>query len=137
VVCPAFPTAGRTVYQGQLFVGGVLPSESSMRHHPLNPMTDSVLRRWLALQLRDPVGFVPWQIVRSGADAIRAALGEAAESSQTLIVVDATEEENLLAIGWACADAPLITGGFGIAIGLAANVAPIGGEINPPGTGLG
>ncbi|HYI89915.1 MAG TPA: four-carbon acid sugar kinase family protein, partial [Beijerinckiaceae bacterium] len=45
--CPAFPAAGRTVYQGHLFVGDRLLSESSLRTHPLNPMTDPDIRRWL------------------------------------------------------------------------------------------
>src|SRR5215212_292860 len=48
VACPAFPTAGRTLYQGHLFVGDVPLNESSLSTHPLNPMTDSDLRRWLS-----------------------------------------------------------------------------------------
>ena len=48
--CPAFPTAGRTVYQGHLFVGDRLLNESGLENHPLNPMTDPDLRRWLARQ---------------------------------------------------------------------------------------
>lgn len=47
VYCPAFPENGRTVYCGHLFVGEDLLSESSMRHHPLTPMTDSNLVRFL------------------------------------------------------------------------------------------
>ncbi|HYK13462.1 MAG TPA: four-carbon acid sugar kinase family protein, partial [Burkholderiales bacterium] len=39
VACPAFPTNKRTIYQGNLFVGDQLLAESSMRDHPLNPMT--------------------------------------------------------------------------------------------------
>jgi len=35
IYCPAFPENGRTVYNGHLFVGGDLLSDSSMRHHPL------------------------------------------------------------------------------------------------------
>ncbi|MEL6965126.1 MAG: four-carbon acid sugar kinase family protein, partial [Pseudomonadota bacterium] len=43
IACPAFPENGRTVYQGHLFVGDRLLSESSMRHHPITPMTESDL----------------------------------------------------------------------------------------------
>src|SRR5262249_43030912 len=43
IVCPAFPKNRRMIYQGYLFVDGVLLSESSMRHHPLTPMTDANL----------------------------------------------------------------------------------------------
>ena len=44
VACPAFPAAGRTVYQGHLFVHDRLLSESGLESHPLNPMTDPDIR---------------------------------------------------------------------------------------------
>ncbi len=62
VACPAFPGAGRTVYQGHLFVHDRLLSELGMQNHPLNPMTDPDLRRWLARQTQTPVGLVPWAV---------------------------------------------------------------------------
>lgn len=40
VVCPVFPTTGRTLFMGHLFVGNRLLNESGMQNHPLNPMTD-------------------------------------------------------------------------------------------------
>ena len=67
--CPAFPTAGRTVYQGHLFVGDRLLNESGLENHPLNPMTDPDLRRWLARQSKEPVGLVPWPVVSRGGAA--------------------------------------------------------------------
>jgi 3-dehydrotetronate 4-kinase len=45
--CPAFPGASRTVFQGRLLVEDRLLSESSLATHPLNPMTDPDIRRWL------------------------------------------------------------------------------------------
>ncbi len=45
VFSPALPVNGRTVYQGYLFVMNQLLAESGMRHHPVNPMTDSYLPR--------------------------------------------------------------------------------------------
>ena len=51
-VCPAFPENQRTVFKGHLFVGDVLLSDSSMRHHPLTPMTDSNLVRVLQRQCK-------------------------------------------------------------------------------------
>jgi uncharacterized protein YgbK (DUF1537 family) len=119
---PAFPTTGRTVYQGHLFVNGRPLNESGMENHPLNPMTDSDLARWLAKQSGDPVGLVPWTIVRQGSDAIRQALQKAASEKQRLVIIDAISDEDLLAIGEACADIPLLTGGSGIALGLPANL---------------
>ena len=41
LVTPAFPETGRTVYQGNLFVGSVPLNESPLKDHPLNPMHDA------------------------------------------------------------------------------------------------
>jgi uncharacterized protein YgbK (DUF1537 family) len=116
--CPAFPETGRTVYQGHLFVGGKPLNESGLENHPLNPMTDADIRRWLAGQTAQPVGFVPWPVVSRGAAAIRHALDVAARRGECLVIVDAIRDSDLIAIAEACADMPLLTGGSGIALGL-------------------
>jgi 3-dehydrotetronate 4-kinase len=116
--CPAFPGTGRTIYQGHLFVDDRPLNESGLENHPLNPMTDSDIRRWLTLQARHPVGLVPWGIVKRGAQAIRQALDQSATRDECLVIVDALDDDDLIRIGEACADAPLLTGGSGIAIGL-------------------
>src|ERR1700709_827924 len=99
VACPAFPAMGRTVYQGHLFVGGQLLSESGMQHHPLTPMTDSDIRRWLRLQTGSEGGHVPAQVVGEGAEAINAALRARAQRGETLAIVDAVADEDLVRIG--------------------------------------
>ena len=58
LVTPAFPETGRTVYQGNLFVGLVPLNESPLKDHPLNPMHDSNLVRVLARQSKTKVGLV-------------------------------------------------------------------------------
>jgi 3-dehydrotetronate 4-kinase len=121
VACPAFPAMGRTVYQGHLFVGDVLLSESGMQNHPLTPMTDADIRRWLGRQTASEVGHVPAPVVGESAEAIDAALRGCAERGETLAIVDAVADDDLVRIGRACADAPLVTGGSGIALGLPAN----------------
>ncbi len=121
LACPAFPTTGRTVYQGHLFVGDRLLNESGLENHPLNPMTDSDIRRWLAKQSKEPVGLVPWPIVRKGGQALQTALDEAAKRKERLVIVDAVSDDDLLTIAEACANAPLLTGGSGIALGLPQN----------------
>ncbi len=121
IVCPAFPGAGRSVYQGHLFVADRLLNESGMQDHPLTPMTDADLRRWLALQSRHDVGHVPAQTVFAGADAIAAALAAEHEAGRRHIVVDAIRDEDLRAIGRAAAGLKLVTGGSGIALGLPGN----------------
>jgi uncharacterized protein YgbK (DUF1537 family) len=121
IVCPAFPTLGRTVHQGHLFVNDRLLSESSMRHHPLTPMSDPDIRRWLGRQTTTPVGLVTTSSVRSGPEAARRALEASAARGEILTICDAATDEDLQTLGIAAADAPLITGGSGIAIGLPAN----------------
>jgi 3-dehydrotetronate 4-kinase len=118
VVCPAFPGAGRRIYQGHLFVHDRLLNESGMEKHP---MTDADIRRWLQRQSKDPVGLVRHDVVSEGTKAIGDALAAAAEAGQTLVVVDAGADKDLLAIGAALADARLVTGGSGIAMGLPKN----------------
>lgn len=121
VACPAFPGMKRTLYMGHLFVDDRPLHESGLENHPLNPMTDPDIRRWLARQCTDPVGLIAHPTVTAGAAAIRTALAAGAERGETLIVVDAVDDDDLVAIGHGAADAPLITGGSGIAIALPEN----------------
>ncbi|MBF9058052.1 hypothetical protein HKCCSP123_02535 [Rhodobacterales bacterium HKCCSP123] len=121
IVCPAFPGTGRSVYQGHLFVGDRLLNESGMEAHPLTPMTDADIRRWLAPQTRQTVGHVPAADVFAGADRIAAALAQQDDMGHRLIVVDAIRDADLIEIGRAARGLPLITGGSGVAIGLPAN----------------
>ena len=121
VACPAFPGAGRTVYLGHLFVKDRLLNESGLQNHPLNPMSDPDIRRWLAKQSEDKVGLVSQEIVRKGVDAVRDALDAACSADETLVIVDATSDDDLVTIATAIADHRLATGGSGIAIGLGAN----------------
>jgi uncharacterized protein YgbK (DUF1537 family) len=123
VVCPAFPENRRTIYQGHLFVGDRLLSESGMERHPLTPMTDPDLRRWLQRQTKAPVGLVPHSVVARGPAAIEEALAAEAAAGRRLLVVDAIADADLFAIGRAVADCVLVTGGSGIALGLPENFA--------------
>ena len=121
VACPAFPTNKRTIYQGNLFVGDQLLAESSMRHHPLNPMTDSSLVRVLQRQAQGKVGLIPFNIVEQGADAIRGEITKLIAVGIRHAIVDAITDQHLLSIGTACADMKLLTGGSGLALGLPEN----------------
>ena len=121
LVCPAFPGAGRTIYLGHLFVGDRLLNESGMENHPLTPMTDSDIRRWLARQSTVPVGHIPYSDIGRGAVATGKAISSAVDGGARLIVLDAVDDTDLLTIGAAAADTVLVTGGSGIALGLPAN----------------
>ncbi|PTM97162.1 3-oxo-tetronate kinase [Mycoplana dimorpha] len=121
IVCPAFPANGRTVYQGHLFVGDQLLSESPMKDHPLTPMTDSSLVRLMHAQTRLPVGLVDRKTVAGGPAAVRDAFERARGQGTKLLVVDAISDDDLRVIGEAAAGLRLVTGGSGIAIGLPEN----------------
>ncbi len=121
IVCPAFPGTGRSIYQGHLFVNDVLLNESGMQNHPLTPMSDPDIRRWLKLQTRYDVGHVAAKDVLAGTDAVKAALLREKQANKRLIVVDALRDEDLMIIGEAAEQLTLITGGSGIALGLPAN----------------
>ncbi|WP_375459219.1 3-oxo-tetronate kinase [uncultured Enterovirga sp.] len=118
VATPAFPTNGRTVFQGHLFVGRQLLSDSPMRDHPLTPMRDPNLVAVLGRQTRLPVGLIAFDAVERGREAIGEALARLAADGTRLAIVDALTDRHLVELGAAVAEAPLVTGGSGLAIGL-------------------
>ncbi|MEO1250631.1 MAG: 3-oxo-tetronate kinase, partial [Pseudomonadota bacterium] len=126
IACPAFPATGRSVYQGHLFVHDKLLNESGLENHPLNPMTDPDIRRWLARQSAKPVGHVASTVVSQGSDAVKQALDNAAADGAVGVIADAVSDDDLLVLGAAAAEAPLITGGSGIALGLPRNFIQTG-----------
>src|SRR5690606_13476377 len=126
IVCPAFPTNKRTVYQGNLFVGDVPLAESPMKDHPLTPMRDSNLVRVLQRQTKLKVGLVPFAVVDAGAEAIRAAMAAADQRDERFLVLDAITDQHLIDMGTAAAGMKLVTGGSGVALGLPANFVRAG-----------
>ena len=120
IACSAFPAAGRTIYQGNLFVNGVPLAESSMRNHPLTPMHESNLCRVLQRQTIGKVGLVSYAEVDAGAEAIELAFERQKSVGAHIVIVDALNDEHLRSIGKVAAKLKLVTGGSGIAIGLPA-----------------
>ena len=133
IACPAFPANGRSVYQGHLFVGDRLLSDSGMEQHPLTPMNDPDLVRVLGQQTTRTVGLVPFSIVSQGWKAITAAFDALRETGHRYGVVDAISDDDLWQIGTACKDLSLITGGSGVALGLPENFRRLGllGQATP------
>ncbi|MFZ4479235.1 MAG: 3-oxo-tetronate kinase [Rhodoferax sp.] len=139
IATPAFPDNLRTVFKGHLFVGDVLLNESGMQNHPLTPMTDANLVRVLQRQCRRPVALIDYKVVAQGADAIRSRIAELRAQGVGLAVVDAISNDDLLRLGPALKNMPLVTAGSGVAIGLPANfgVSPSGtASALPPAAGL-
>ena len=108
--CPTAPAAGRTVYNGHLFVGSELVSDSPKRFDPLTPMTDPDLVRVLQRQTRAKVGFLPHRLVRHGGEPLRAYVEEAGGRGVKYWIADAIYDEDLAALATLAADWRLVTG---------------------------
>jgi len=124
IVAPALPVNGRTTYQGYHFVNGVLLSESPLRHHPLNPMTDSNLVRWLQQQTRRRVDVVRLEDIRRGVRHVRALMDSMVADGASYLVTDAVEQSDLTVVAEATADWPFISGGSGITAEIARLMFP-------------
>ncbi len=121
MVCPAFPRNARRVYQGYLFVGDGLLSESGMEQHPLTPMTDPNLVRVLDRQTQGSVGLLPYDTIKRGAAAVTAACEHLRVEGTSLVIADTLAEDDLEVLATAASDHALVVGASGIATGLAGN----------------
>lgn len=126
LVTPAFPGTGRTVYQGNLFVGSVPLNESPLKDHPLNPMHDANLVRVLARQSQSKVGLVDLATVASGADAIRTRLADLAKQGISAAIIDSVFDPELETIGRVALDHRLSVGASGMGLGLARGLVALG-----------
>ncbi|WP_277206437.1 3-oxo-tetronate kinase [Vibrio misgurnus] len=121
VVCPALPINGRTVYNGHLFVFQDLLSDSGMRHHPVTPMTDSSLIRMMDSQSQGSTGLVNFQVIEQGSSAVIKRFAELKQQGKRYAVVDAFNSNHLAILGQAVQSLKLVTGGSGLAAGIAKN----------------
>ena len=120
LACPAFPENGRTIFRGHLFVGDVLLNASGMEQHPLTPMRDPNLVPVLARQSQGKVGLLRYDAVMRGAQAARDQAQWLRADGVKLAIADAISNDDLIVLGEAFADLPLLTGGSGLALGLPA-----------------
>ncbi len=127
LVTPAFPETGRTVYQGNLFVGSVPLNESPLKDHPLNPMHDANLVRVLARQSRTKVGLVELSVVTRGPEAVRARLAALSADGFGAAIIDAVFDLDLETIGIVALDHRVSVGASGMGLGLARALAAAGG----------
>ena len=126
LVTPAFPETGRTVYQGNLFVGAVPLNERPLKDHPLNPMHDSNLVRVLARQSKTRIGLIDLATVTRGPEAVRAKLADLVDKGVGAGIIDAVFDLDLETIGTVALAHKVSVGASGIGLGLARALA--GGE---------
>jgi uncharacterized protein YgbK (DUF1537 family) len=128
LVTPAFPETGRTVYQGNLFVGPVPLNESPLKDHPLNPMHDSNLVRVLARQSKTRIALVDLSVVARGPDAVRTRLADLSKGGVGAAIIDAVFDRDLETIGTVALDHRLSVGASGIGLGLVRAIVAASGS---------
>ncbi len=113
--CPTFPEYQRAVFQGHLFVGDQLVSNSPKRDDPVTPMRDPDLVRVLQRQTRQRVGLIAHADVRAGAAAIARRAAALQAEGVGCAIADAAVHEDLAHLAAATVDWSLMTGGSSIA----------------------
>lgn len=108
--CPTSADLARSVFNGHLFVGTQLVSESPKRFDPLTPMTDPDLVRVLGRQTRHSVGLVPHRFVRGDLASLQEYVGVLVGQGARHLIVDAIYKEDLAAIAALTVDWKLMTG---------------------------
>jgi uncharacterized protein YgbK (DUF1537 family) len=103
----------------------MLLSETGMRNHPLTPMTDANLVRFLQSQL-DPakgrkVGLIDYRTVAESSGAIQEQIAHLRAEGISIAIADAIHDDDLMRLAAALKGAPLVTAASGLAIGLPAN----------------
>lgn len=113
--CPTFPEYQRGVFQGHLFVGDRLVSESPKRDDPVTPMRDPDLVRVLRRQTRERVGLIAHADVRAGPAAIARRVAALQGAGIACAIADAAVHDDLAHLAAATVAWPLMTGGSSIA----------------------
>jgi uncharacterized protein YgbK (DUF1537 family) len=111
------------VFHGHLFVMGELLSDSGMRNHPVTPMRDSNLIRLMNSQSRGKTGLISYAVIDQGVEAVVNAYGVLQKEGKRYGVVDSFTDKHLEILGKSVKELKLVTGGSGLAIGIARNWA--------------
>ncbi|HEY0321768.1 MAG TPA: 3-oxo-tetronate kinase [Pyrinomonadaceae bacterium] len=116
IALPALPVNGRTTYQGYHFVHHQLLSDSTMRDHPLTPMTNPNLVDLLSRQTTRKVGLASYMEVEAGEEPLRQRFEKLREAGIAIAIVDCLNDQHLETICRASCDLRLVTGSsaFGI-----------------------
>jgi 3-dehydrotetronate 4-kinase len=108
--CPSSAELARTVFNGHLFVGTQLVSESPKRFDPLTPMTDPDLVRVLQRQTKARVGLIPHAVTRADAATRERHVETLRLEGVRHMIADAIYEDDIAAIAALTVDWPLMTG---------------------------
>ncbi len=115
LVCPALPANKRIVVNGELLVDGAPLEKTGMRHHPLNPMLDSNLKKLMEKQSRGKAEILDLAQVMAGPESLRRDFARAAAGGAAYIIPDSSSDAHLDIVAKAASGMKLLTGGSGLA----------------------
>ena len=87
--CPAFPEYSVTIFQGRMFLGGIMLGESGKRFDPVTPMTNSNLVEVLQAQSKKKVGLIPHSQLAAGKDSCNTYIDKQVADGTNLFIIDA------------------------------------------------
>ena len=111
IFAPAFPEYHVTVYQGRLFVGGQLLSESFKQYDPVTPMTNANLREVLKPQMTQDVGLISRRVLHGGLEAAREYVDAQVASGTHAFVIDSVDDDDVTRVAELVNDWAVTTGG--------------------------
>lgn len=103
LVVPAFPRAGRTYINGNVYVNGVLLKDTAVAKDPKWPMTDSSALAIFRAQSKFSTECIPIHTVRLGVAALYEEIEAQIENGVKNILFEAETSEDLLLIAQAAA----------------------------------
>jgi 3-dehydrotetronate 4-kinase len=92
-----------------------------MQNHPLTPMRDANLVRVMQAQCSRKVGLIDYKVIAEGEAAMTQRIAVLRAEGVGIAIVDALSNQDLMVLGRAFKDLPLVTAGSGVAIGLPQN----------------
>jgi 3-dehydrotetronate 4-kinase len=118
VALPALPVNARTTYMGYHFAGRQLLSDSPMRNHPLNPMTNANLVSHLQTQTKRRVGLIAFPDIQEGPERVQKRLRELEDEGIGVAVLDCTSDRDLEIVSQGVSELKLVTGSSALGIRL-------------------
>jgi 2-keto-3-deoxygluconate permease len=118
VLVPALPEQGRIVIDGNLYVKGVLLSDTEVKSDPTKPVTESYIPAIISKQTDKKTEVISYTRVIEGRDSLISAIKQHINNNVQILVIDAREKENLKIIASALAglkEKILISGSLGLA----------------------
>jgi uncharacterized protein YgbK (DUF1537 family) len=94
-VVPALPLYGRTTINGNVYVKGVLLSETDYAKDPKNPVKESYIPAIISEQTDKKTGVISFDDLHAGRQQFSSKLRKMMESGFQIIVIDAEDDEDL------------------------------------------